>query len=301
MANKKKGANPDAEKKQKKITWLCCAGILILVAALVLFVWPGLLTGGSDNNETAGENTQKVVSRPVELTEPETAPEGENPLKGQKVEVGSFVDLGTYEQDGDPATAGEPLRWLVVDVQDGNALLLSKYVIAKRSFNRQAGVCTWENSDIRAWLNGEFLESAFTSSERSYIMTVKVTADDKEAAEGVDQGADTNDRVFLLSGAEAEDYFFNGVEAVYTYTLGKATWAAELSYYESVKDSPTLKFTFDEWKASYEKDATCNWWLRTMGRNGSNAMYIHMDGKGYVNPVQGTSIGVRPAIWVKIG
>ena len=300
MANKKKGANPDAEKKQKKLTWLCCAGILILVAALVLFVWPGLLTGSSSRTESGAKKT-RIVSRPVELTEPGTAPEGEPPLKGQKVEVGGFVNLGTYEQDGDPSTQGEPLRWLVVDVQDGNALLLSKYVIAKRPFNQQAGVCTWENSDIRAWLNEEFLANAFTSSERSYIMTVKVTADTKAGAEGVDQGADTDDRVFLLSGAEAEDYFFNGVEAVYEYTLGKATWAAELGYYESVKDSPTLKFTLDEWKAGFEKDATCNWWLRTMGRGGSNAMYIHMDGKGYVNPVQGPSIGVRPAIWVKIG
>ena len=123
---------------------------------------------------------------------------------------GGRVFFGAYEQDGNDANGPEPVEWLVVDVKDGAALLLSRYELAYRAYEDRAisladGV-DWERCTLREWLNGEFLRAAFTDEETAAILVTAVV--NEESAEyGTPAGAGTEDRVFLPSLEEIGRWF----------------------------------------------------------------------------------------------
>lgn len=300
--------NEAAQKKSKIVGIIICTVLAIALIAVILFVWPGIIDCG-DKSQSKGavkadaDNTPAVSAAAAKPVTASSVGEtiGENPFAGQKVAVGEFVDFGRYEQDGDAATADESVRWLVLDVQGDKALLISKYALTQRPF-AEKGESSWETSSLRGWLNGEFLSAAFTESEASYILETVVTADANPDFDTA-QGSDTLDRVFILSGAETEAYFFGENEALNKWATGRLTWGAADQYYESVKDVKTFSYTREEWRSKFDKDNTCSVWLRTMGLNTTYAVRTYNDGDLYYagNKVEGISIGVRPAVWVKIG
>ena len=82
------------------------------------------------------------------------------------LEAGSYVQLGVWE--------GEPLLWQAVEQQeDGNWLLLAAEAVDSRPFDQDGdlGSSRWSDSDLRAWLNGDFLTSAFDQSEQEMLVT----------------------------------------------------------------------------------------------------------------------------------
>ena len=98
------------------------------------------------------------------------------------LEAGSYVQLGVWE--------GEPLLWQAVERQEaGSWLLLAAEAVDSRPFDRDGdlGSSRWSDSDLRAWLNGDFLTSAFDQSERSLLVTgshrVLLSITDRELAD----------------------------------------------------------------------------------------------------------------------
>ena len=90
------------------------------------------------------------------------------------------VLLGTYEQDGDLSNGAEPIRWIVLDRIEDQLLLLAADCLDSRPYHRTPfEAVTWETSDLRAWLNGEFLRAAFTQDQRSIIVPTHKTTDRK--------------------------------------------------------------------------------------------------------------------------
>ena len=82
------------------------------------------------------------------------------------LEAGSYVQLGVWE--------GEPLLWQAVERQeDGSWLLLAAEAVDSRPFDQDGdlGSSRWSDSDLRAWLNGDFLTSAFDQSEQEMLVT----------------------------------------------------------------------------------------------------------------------------------
>ena len=122
------------------------------------------------------------------------------------VVVGDYVTFGRYEQDDDFGNGAEAIEWQVLAVEDGKALLISRYLLRGDSYNSSYEQVTWEECSLRTWLNGIFLNDAFTQSEQAWIMTSKVTAD-HNSQYNTDAGRDTQDKVFLLSLSEAYMYF----------------------------------------------------------------------------------------------
>ena len=90
---------------------------------------------------------------------------------GLQPAVGDYVTLGTYPQGANGEV--EPIEWLVLDVQDGRALLISRYGLdAHRVFaDTYQG---WDKCEIREWLNSTFLNTAFTDQEQESIVTTTV-------------------------------------------------------------------------------------------------------------------------------
>lgn len=125
-----------------------------------------------------------------------------------KFAVGNYVSFGTYPQTkaGNDAT---PIEWLVL-ARDGNkALLISRYGLDAQPYNKDNTSVTWETCTLRTWLNGMFYNKAFSSAEQAAILTTNVDNSKSQCYSGwnTSGGNNTQDKVFLLSYAEASKYF----------------------------------------------------------------------------------------------
>lgn len=85
---------------------------------------------------------------------------------------------------------GNPIEWIVLKEDDFSALVVSKNVLFTRIFDPNSN--DWNNSEIRAYLNGDFFRQAFTDEDRKSVVNAFV------------DGRKTD--IFLLSKSEAESY-----------------------------------------------------------------------------------------------
>ena len=112
-----------------------------------------------------------------------TAGQAEKRTETKTLRAGNSVLFGTYEQDDDTDNGPEPIEWIVLDVQDGKALLLSRYgleqMIDKDSYR---STDSWETCVQREWLNGTFYDSAFTETEKSAILLTDVDNSDEQGS-----------------------------------------------------------------------------------------------------------------------
>ena len=107
---------------------------------------------------------------------------------------GSFVYFGHYGKRHGPF-AGRPMAWKVLKLKEKQMMLVSWFSIdSKMMFNQSENNTSWENSDIRSWLNSVFLEEYFSDNEKKAIINREITVDGKR----------TSDTVFLLSESEVK-------------------------------------------------------------------------------------------------
>lgn len=104
-------------------------------------------------------------------------------------------------------------NWKVLKVEDTKVLLLKKAALSKRAYSSDASNAAWENSDLRKYLNSDFLNATFSAEELKNIIqtTVSNSANAKYSTAG---GNDTSDYLFLLSIDEAQTYntIFKGLK-----------------------------------------------------------------------------------------
>ncbi len=117
------------------------------------------------------------------------------------IAVGDVVRLGSYEQDC-LKNGKEPIAWEVLDIDNGTALLVSRYVIDAWDISPNENK-SWNNSEVRNKLNQDFYDSAFNESEKTRIIESKNYTSVKDSEEG----EYSEDRVFLLSIPEIKKYY----------------------------------------------------------------------------------------------
>lgn len=99
--------------------------------------------------------------------------------------TGDILTFGHYEQDGDLSNGPEDIEWIIVsaDYQDGRAMLLCNSCLEYMPFiDYEPGDevdydCSWGSSTLRAWLNTEFLATAFSEEEQPIILESEVETD----------------------------------------------------------------------------------------------------------------------------
>lgn len=205
--------------------------------------------------------------------------------------VGNYVTFGEYPQ----TTAGEdmtPIEWLVL-ARDGNkALLISRYGLDAQPYNTDHTSVTWETCTLRTWLNVTFYNKAFSSDEQAAILTTSV---DNGKNQGYSKwstsgGNNTEDKVFLLSYAEANKYFgvtYDNISntksrvAPTAYAIAQGAWASS--------SNKTADSTDAGWR-----------WLRSPGFYQSSAAYVLGYGLFRGDDVIRVSGSVRPALWVNL-
>ena len=84
------------------------------------------------------------------------------------IKVGSFITYGRYFQDS--VNAKSPIEWLVLDVKGNEALLISRYALDCKIYHYGWVSISWEDCDLRKWLNSDFLKSAFSNEESERIL-----------------------------------------------------------------------------------------------------------------------------------
>lgn len=188
--------------------------------------------------------------------------------------VGHYVSFGKYEQDNNTSNGKEKIEWLVLEVKDGKALVISKYALDCKPYNTSSTNVTWETCSLRNWLNNDFINSAFSATEKTMIPSVKVSAD-KNPDYSTSSGKATQDRLFLLS-------------------------VKEMNKYLSSNSKRRCKST-DYAVANGAKGNYCSWWLRSPGAYQSYATEVFSTGEIYTKGGGVGAIGaVRPAMWISL-
>lgn len=193
--------------------------------------------------------------------------------------VGDYIKFGAYEQDNNTTNGNEDIEWLVLEIKDGKALVISKYALMYKPYDVNAYDQTWASCYLREWLNNDFLNEAFSKDEISMIRTEMVSAD-KNPEYSTSPGDATQDKVFLLSVTDADKYFKSDNERQCyptDYAVEKGAWATS-------------------------SQNRCCWWLRSPGFYQNYAVTVGHDGNiiEYGSKVIDLSTAVRPALWIDI-
>ncbi len=232
--------------------------ILALMLALVMVLC--FAACGERGETPSGSNTDNPGTS--ETDKPSNNDNKDKTLEEKAAEIAS--GFGTYN--------GKSVTWrvLTIDATNKKALLITQNCLAEVLFHNTEPTeeLTWESSDLRKWLGGEFYNSVFTDEQKGKILETTNPADTNSES-GAKGGNDTADKVFILSASEMTRYF-----------------------------------TDDADMASPLNGEPVAYWTRTPGDStqGYVCTYAGSSGGLYMtgNWATSTEVAVRPAIWVNL-
>lgn len=202
------------------------------------------------------------------------------------MQIGEKIKFGKYQ-------------WKVLDIKDKSVLIITDDIIELRAYHNKPGDITWADSEIRKYLNSEFLNN-FSEDEKQRIITTTNQNNDNQWFNMIG-GNTTEDKVFLLSIEEVVCKYFGDSSENLRVPNGK------YKYWFTKKDANNEK------RMAKYLDCLWWWWLRSPGRKQNKAAYVHGDGNigmqgnsalkcnltsvyhPVTNEVKG---GVRPALWI---
>lgn len=195
----------------------------------------------------------------------------------------SNIYFGNYWQSvkSEDATDSnkEPVKWRVLANGD-DLFVVSDKNLDCVEYNSSAETVTWEECTLRKWLNSKFIDKAFTAQEQGAVLESLVVNED--GAKGSEAGADTYDKVYLLSIYEVIDP-----------ELGFPTdWKAK----GGTRVALNTEYTKSK-RALTNPDMAGAWWLRTPG-DAKNAANVFNVGNVFVRGgnVNNFIFAVRPAM-----
>lgn len=219
------------------------------------------------------KNSRKTS--PIQESVQEISP---SPITGS-LSVGDLIRFGSYEQDNDLDNGKEAIEWQVLAVEENRVLVISKYALDVKPFNYEYRRVTWETSYLRNWLNGEFMNNAFSPTERAQILTV-INKNPDNPVSRIKGGKDTKDQIFLLSIDEADKYLNTD-----------ATRQCQSTEYAKANGDFINEYNGESW-----------WWLRSRGSTSKTASLVLYS--GYINTVGfgvNNNFGdVRPSFWLSL-
>jgi uncharacterized repeat protein (TIGR02543 family) len=184
----------------------------------------------------------------------------------------------------------EPIKWRILEESDGTALILCESIIANKRYAASSN--NYMNSEIRAWLNNEFYNTAFSDLQQQLIQVTNV--DNSVYSTGYSSNpyacANTNDKIFLPSYREMVNTAYGFPNSIYS----TATRERLTSDYSRATGADMGT------RSSYYGNGY--WWLRSPYYfNSYFARYINIDGNvNYDYYVNYTNYGVVPALTIKL-
>ena len=180
----------------------------------------------------------------------------------------------------------EPVSWTVIDTDGNKALLFCDMIVDAQPYGADSKN-NYANSTVRAWLNGAFLNTAFSEVQKQYIQIT--TVDNGRGAadyrtENPYLGENTNDKIFLISKAEVK-------KAAYGFTSDSVRVKKVTDYAKS--QGAFANGNNEDW-----------WWLRTpsyspsISTKNDLAHNIKVAGSIWSTNVAATSGGIVPMMWI---
>lgn len=206
------------------------------------------------------------------------------------VKVGDYVTFGHYPQTAE-GNDNTPIEWLVLDMQDNKALMISRYGLDCQPYNNSRESITWEECSLRIWLNDTFLNKSFSIREQSAILMTDVDNSIDQGYSGWKSsgGSNTRDKIFLLSCAGANRYFDVNYGSTNTKSRVQPTeYAIQQGAFTS-NSNKTADGRLTGW-----------WWLRSPGTYQNYAAYVYDDGSLDYYLVDDDIVCVRPVLWVDL-
>ena len=200
-------------------------------------------------------------------------------------EIGSIILFGSH-------------KWRILDVKKNMILIITDEIIERRPYHNVYEEITWADCTLRKYLNGDFYDE-FIETDKAKIIPVK-NKNMNNQWYGTNGGKETQDKIFLLSIEEVVcKYFGDSSENLLNRSKKQLYWFQKK---DKNNDKRVAIFSDESSKGTW-------WWLRSPGRVGVKAVYIH--GNGNIG-IQGNNIlkgniadgkcrgGVRPALWLKL-
>lgn len=123
------------------------------------------------------------------------------------------------------STSKQPIQWEVLKKEGNKIFVLSKYVLDKKPYNTANNKSiNWSTCSLRTWLNGAFMNNAFTQAERNAVVSTSITS---KNANG--NNVSTKDKVFLLTVNETQNYLLSNDERIGKTKRGvkESTWTRD--------------------------------------------------------------------------
>lgn len=191
----------------------------------------------------------------------------------------------------------EPIKWRILSIENNNYQVLSEYILTaqkyyKDTYYRQIDGLditpnNYKYSDIRLFLNKEFINSAFTIEQQNTLITTEVdnTASTTSSSSNPYICENTFDKIYLLSYKDIRNSDFGFVD--------KKSREAKVTDY--------AKATGAYWLIDAKYLDCGYWWLRSPYYNDyNNAHYVYYNGDVYNRDVFNTYYAVRPATAIAV-
>lgn len=182
----------------------------------------------------------------------------------------------------------EPIRWTIIDrdAETGRVFIFCDLAIDSQPFQSgdvPSGIYknNYELSTVRTWLNETFYNTAFSELQKQFIVNTEVVNNAESAGNTTDTYIckNTQDNIFLLSYAEAIQYFLENDSRLKKYPTGYALAQG----------------------AGKCNGGVIEWWLRSPYTTSSYARAVSDTGnRTYCNSHSSTDMGVLPALWIKL-
>ncbi|HCJ92372.1 MAG TPA: hypothetical protein DHV92_03510 [Ruminococcaceae bacterium] len=196
----------------------------------------------------------------------------------------------------------EPLKWRVLDPSTG--LVLCENIIDSQAYSNTiyeygtdsyGGTAYWNDaehthyandyatSSIRAWLNDDFYNTAFSSSQRAGILTSQLDNSAYSASHSKYNSETTYDKVFLLSYSEMRNTAYG--------------FPANNTSSNSARQANGTDYAKCQGLRVYSADGCSDWCLRSAGIYSAYVCCVQPYGDTDTkNSVDYTGEGIRPAI-----
>lgn len=180
-----------------------------------------------------------------------------------------------------------PVRWIVLDDEGDDLVLMSEYVFEGRSYSSDtsAGTVTWASSELRSYINSNtFMKKFFSAEEMEDLLVVPVDA----------ETIFTEDKLTIPSNEELLIYFDSSSDR-------------KAHYYNESDNTPDVTTPisgFGDALAYDRTNYTCAYWTRTSNRSNygwSQPMYVDCNGdmRNGGRVYYTWSSGIRPIIRLK--
>lgn len=188
----------------------------------------------------------------------------------------------------------EPIKWRILSESDGKAVILCESIIANKRYNEYysgaiEGVYAnnYAESEVRAWLNDQFYNIAFSELQKSLIQTTEV--DNSVYSTGYDPNPytceNTFDKIFLPSYREVTNTAYGFINNTDRYKV-TSDYSRATGAYTSTGDS-------------YSGNG--DWWLRSPDDDDSDrARGVRGDGRIGSGDVSSGDVCLVPALTISL-